>query len=92
MLAEHGELTIDGLEKISGYDDDYYVKVKFADGKSYRYCCRQKVEIGDRAMVSGSRRGEVGVIVEIYEDDGLHYILKAHMQEVKEAYRKPQNA
>ena len=42
-----------------------YVKVKFADNRSYAYFCEFKVQPGDKVFVGGKKAGESGEIVEI---------------------------
>jgi hypothetical protein len=54
-------------------DKKMIVKVKFNDGKAYKYQCENKnVKIGYLVKVTGSRSEEIGEIVEIC-DDSIYY-------------------
>lgn len=46
-------------------DSRLYIKVKFENGKSYRYFCEYKVDIGDTVFVPGKMDGQPGTVVEI---------------------------
>ncbi|MDR2750074.1 MAG: leucine-rich repeat domain-containing protein [Clostridiales bacterium] len=85
VFAEHGELTTKGMETISQYAERHIVRVKFADGVSYKYICDYVVEAGNRVLVGGARMGQVGVITEV--EEGLSGRYDRLMQYVRQAYR-----
>jgi len=85
VLAEFGEMTINGLKQISE-TGEHYVKVIFSDGRSFKYACPFKVKVGDRVKVSGSRRGQIGAVTEIDANDNWYDERGGYMQEIVEAY------
>lgn len=44
-----------------------YIKVKFENGKAYRYFCNYKVNIGDTVFVQGKLAGQEGTVAEIID-------------------------
>jgi hypothetical protein len=91
LIAVFGEFTTDGLKKITEKGGGM-VKVKFLDGRAYKYWCGFEVQIGDKVLVEGSRKGQVGAIAEIEDDkayrySGQSYILDDKILSVTAAYR-----